>query len=121
MLARLPPHVPSHVPLHVPPQASPQLLGNGALGSALLLFCLRRLVKVGDPEKEDSPACAYSRLEYVDKAEWVAAFGYLRSSLLQVAGLLASFAPAAALTDALRHATSAASQAARVRVRVGLG
>ena len=28
-----------------------------------------------------------------------------------MAGLLASFAPAAALTDALRHATSAASQA----------
>ena len=102
-------------------QASPQLLGNAALGSALLLFCLRRLVKVGDPEKEDSPACAYSRLEYGDKGEWVAAFGYLRSSLLQVAGLLASFAPAAALADALRHATSAASQAARVRVRVGLG
>ena len=86
MLARLPPHVPSHVPSHVPPQASPQLLGNGALGSALLLFCLRRLVKVGDPEKEDSPACAYSRLEYGDKAEWVAAFGYLRSSLLQAPG-----------------------------------
>ena len=67
-------------------QASPQLLGNAALGSALLLFCLRRLVKVGDPEKDDSPACAYSRLEYGDKAEWVAAFGYLRSSLLQAPG-----------------------------------
>ena len=48
-------------------QTSPQLMQAPGLGSALLLLCLRRLVRTGDPERDDSPACHYARLEYSDR------------------------------------------------------